>query len=31
MTHREWKVAIWLGNKYATELVADNQPGFVVP
>ncbi|MEP2103333.1 MAG: hypothetical protein ABJP02_08460 [Parasphingorhabdus sp.] len=28
MTNREWKLAIRLGNKYATEFVADNQPGF---
>ncbi|GAA0487794.1 hypothetical protein GCM10009096_33390 [Parasphingorhabdus litoris] len=31
MTNREWKLAIRLGNKYATEFVADNQPGFFVP
>ncbi|WP_337658619.1 hypothetical protein [Sphingorhabdus sp. Alg231-15] len=31
MTNREWKVAIRLGNKYATEFVADSQPGFFVP
>lgn len=31
MTNREWKLAIRLGNTYATEFVADNQPGFFVP
>ncbi|WP_422342641.1 hypothetical protein [Parasphingorhabdus sp.] len=28
MTNRNWKLAIRLGNKYASDFVADNQPGF---
>ncbi len=31
MSNRDWKIAIRRGNQYATDFVADNQPGFFVP
>lgn len=31
MSNRDWTLAIRLGNRYARDFVADNQPGFQLP